>query len=127
MGVSMITGLEIYTQPDDLQFVVGESEREKGKYGILISRGPGHRFKILISTPCAFDSREAAVGAVLDLLAAVCEAAKKELGNPSSFIAAIVNPNGRPVEDANVLTQERIEKIVEDLRAGRVANTYAEA
>ena len=51
MDVSRVTVLEIYSNPADLEFTIGSSE---GKWGVLISRGQGHKFKPLLSTEAVF-------------------------------------------------------------------------
>lgn len=122
-GLTAVTGIEIYTQPDDLQISIPR-EGEDGNYAILITRGPGHRFKLLASTEFVFDTLEVALENVREALLAICQKGMEELTNQSSLIGRIVNPNNLPVERMKVLTAARVEQIVEALRRSGVASTY---
>lgn len=116
------TGLEIFTQANDLQIIIGESE---GKHAVVLSRGPGHRFKLLLSSEPVFDTRDDAVESIIEVLKFTCEKAKETLTDPTNILASIVNPANLSVEQMqNVLTDEHLRRIEEELRANGVANTY---
>lgn len=120
-GISRITALEIFSQPDDLEFVIFE---KGGLFGFLITRGPGHNFKLIISTsPYAADLAQAIRG-VDTTLEHVCSYATAEVGNSGSLVAAFMNPDNRPVDDANGLSALYRERIIADLTSKRTASTY---
>lgn len=122
--MTLMTALEIFTQTNDLQIIVAEDEKTE-KFMFLISRGPKHRFKPLISTKFAMVSREAAVSTVMMVLRAVCEVAEKEMQNTSSFPAAIINPEGLTKDEMqNVLTDKHLTQIEEKLQTEDTVNTF---
>lgn len=126
-GVAMVTALEIYSQPRDLSFSIGECKNPGewyGKYAIVISRGPGHNFKLLLSCEPVFGSRETAIMAVEEALAAVCAAAKKEFESGESLVGQIFNPSSEPVPEDKVLNDERIARIIRELREKGTSETY---
>jgi hypothetical protein len=120
-GISRITALEIFTQPDDLEFRV---DQDGDKWAFAITRGSGHNFKLLITAQPVCESSKEAVQAIADLLESICSGMTAELSTPSTMAAQFVNPNDRPLDDANMLSGEIRERIVSDLTAIGVASTY---
>lgn len=117
-----IIGLQIFTQADDLRFMISESG---GKHAILVSRGPKHHFKPLLSTEPDYETRDAAVDDVMKTLNFICRKATEVLGDPHNILTSIENPNNLPVEQMkNVLRADHLRQIEEALRASGVANTY---
>ena len=123
-GISRATALEIFTQPDDLEFSIGCKD---DKWAIMVTRGPGHNFKLLITTEPVFESKDAAIKVVEELLDGICQGYESELTDPSSLAAQFVNPEDRSLENANVLTAERREWIIQELKANDTAGTYKQA
>lgn len=121
-GISLFSALEIFTQPDDLQFSIGE---QAGKWGLAITRGPGHDYKLIITSQPVLESREAAANAIKTLLTDICTAATSELNKPKSMLAALANPDGLPIDDAHMLSGEYRERIFNDLMEHGVAQTFA--
>ncbi len=103
MGVTIITALEIAGNAEDLQFSIPE---KGGKFGILITRGPGHRFKVMLDGPLVLESREKAIAII-----------KNEVLDPVAHHIAKEELESR-------LTPEVIEKILADLRATGTAQTF---
>lgn len=62
-GISMMTALEIVTNPKDLQILLTQ-DKVNGKYAIVIYRGPGHNFKLLISSIPYFEKIDSALDEV---------------------------------------------------------------
>lgn len=83
MGVSRLTVLEIFTNPADLEFTVGESD---GKWGVLISRGAGHRFKPLLSTEAVFPERDTAIDAIRSVLNGAFEEGQRNFPSEPSML-----------------------------------------
>lgn len=104
MGVTIITALEIAGNAEDLRFSIPE---ENGQFGVLITRGPGHRFKLMISGPLVLASREDAIAVIRDevLEPILHHIAKERLESK--------------------LTPEVTEKILAGLRATGTAQTFA--
>lgn len=121
MGLTLSTAIEIFSQPDDLTFLLVQKD---DKWGLAITRGPGHDFKPLLDGAPVFDDKEAVLEAMGELLEAICSTSDIELNDPSSPVALVLNPEGQPVDDAKVLTAERREWIIRELEANRVAKTY---
>lgn len=113
MSVSMLTALEIFSNPFDLVFVIGE---RNGKWGFSICRGPEHRYKLMLSTDYFADSRQAAIDAIADILTRVCQAGTQEFSDSDSAAGAIFNPTGLPIDDAESLSGQLREQILEGLK-----------
>jgi len=95
MGLTRLTVLEIYTNPADLEFQIAESG---GKYAVMVTRGPGHRFKLLLTTEAVFEKREIAI----DSIRAVLDAALSEGKQAFS-------------EQTGALNQENVNRILHEL------------
>lgn len=121
MGLSMGSLIEIFTQSDDLEISIIANG---SKHAIFVRRGPGHKFKLMVSSPAVFETREVAIKEVEGLLKAACEVAKAELVDPTSPIAQIVNPQNLAASELRGLTEERISQVLQELGRGRVARTY---
>ncbi len=124
MGLTMSTCLEMYTNPHDLSFTIGQVE-QGGKFAIAITRGPGHRFKLLISSVPFAESREKAADAVKEVLDTVARAASEGLADRSSFASQIINPDGKKIDPSRILNSSLIGWIYEELKKGNPAGTYA--
>lgn len=125
MGLSAVTVLEIYTNPEDLEFAIGEDE-ESGKWSLAVTRGPGHHFKLLLSADDTLGSKNEAIEQVSLLLKTVREEGRRVLTDPENLIGKIVNPKGLAPEDMEVLTGEQSERVLEELRSSNVSSTYPE-
>ena len=123
MGLSMITALEIFTNPGDLEITIGQ-EKEGAKFAVGIFRGPGHNFKpILTSQPFA-ESEEEAIKAVGEILRTVHGTITKEFENWASLASQYLNPDGQEIDQSKILNQDLIARILDELRQHRVASTY---
>jgi hypothetical protein len=105
--MTWLTAYEILTNPNDLSFCVKKPEGSD-KYAVLISRGPGHRFKALLSSK-AILSKEEALDAVQEILDAVLQL-------PSSSAARVA--------EEGTLNKEQIKKIMDDLKRTGESATY---
>lgn len=112
MGLSLSTAMEICNHPHDLCVAVG-GPGSNGKYSVEIGRGPGHNYKLLLSAYDCFETREKVVESIKDILTTCVEAGSKEMQNPDSLVAQICNPQGLKPEEADILSQARIDKIIE--------------
>ena len=124
MGISMSTALEIFTNPCDLVFGVIE---DKAKYGVIITRGPGHRFKPLVTLHPTYGDKFGAIEEIVGMLTAIRDSMNKVLSNPKDskelLIQRIVNPNNSPLSDLCGLNQEHINLIAKALQDTGVAET----
>ena len=109
--MTLKTALEIFSNPNDLSFTVGRNN-EYEKFTILIMRGPGHNFKLLLTSEPQFESIEDAVGVIKEVLNSVCESSRKFTGNHN---------------EVNTLNEEMIERILTSLKKTKHANTYEAA
>ncbi len=122
MGISKITALEIYSNPMDLEIVVGK-RGNADKYAIGISRGPGHNYKALLTSEPFANDVEAAIEAVRNTLQRISEAVSQELQDPSSFAAKILNSDAQAIDQSNVLNPDRISQILDELKKNQRADT----
>lgn len=120
-GIQRFTALEIFTNPDDLELSIFGN---KSGWGLMITRGPDHRFKILITQNPVFPNSAQAIQAISNILRSICTSMTQELNNSESFIAKVFNSGGLSIDDANVLSGEYRERICRDLASYHVARTY---
>jgi len=123
MGISMITALEIFTNPGDLEIIIGQ-EKEEAKFTIGIFRGPGHNFKPMLTSQPFAETQEDAVEAIKGTLESIREALTKDFADRKSLPSQYLNPDGLEIDLSKVLNPELIARILEELRQHRVASTY---
>lgn len=104
MGITLGTALEMYTNPFDLSFAVS-------KDFIAVSRGPGHSFKLLFDGAWKLESQEKAAEELKVILTGIVSVSENELRNPKSVLAAMLNPEGKSLTEAEVLTPGMVEEI----------------
>lgn len=121
-GISALTALEINNHPDDLQVSIF-NEKESGKYGFIVCRGPGHNYKLLISTSPFADAIEEIVQEIKNLLTGIHSWATKELSDKDSVFAQMINPSGQ-VDVSQTLNPELINRILSELQQHQVADTH---
>ncbi len=122
MGFSMITALEIFTNPGDLEIVITQDE-ESAKFAVGIFRGPGHNFKPIITSPPFVEKLEDAVEVIRKTLESICENMTKEFADSESMLSQWVNTGRLQIDKSKVLSSDLIGRILEELRQGRVAST----
>lgn len=123
MGISMITALEIFTNPSDLEIIIGQA-KEGGKFAVGILRGPGHNFKPMLTSEPFAEKFDDAVEAIKGILESVREAMTKEFMDQKSLPSQYLNPNGLEIDQSKVLNPDLINRILDELRQHKVASTY---
>ena len=123
MGISLLTALEIFTNPGDLEITIGQ-EREGAKFAIGIFRGPGHNFKPMLTSQPFAETQEDAIGAIKGTLDSIHEAMTKDFADRKSLPSQYLNPNGEEIDQSKVLNPDLIAQVLDELRRHRVANTY---
>ena len=118
-----ITALEIFSNPGDLEFAVAQDKEVDGKWAIGICRGPGHNYKILITSEPFAETLDAALDSVKETLDSIYEAVTAELGDPTSLATGILNPDSREIHPSNTLNPELIARIMVELREKQQAST----
>jgi hypothetical protein len=115
--ISLISALEIFSNPSDLEFVIGQ-EKEGGKFAIGIYRGPGHNYKPIVTSRPFTEKFEDAVEEIEKLLNSVHESVTAALVKKDSFLEGLV------VSDSQqVLNPELITRIIDELRQNKKAST----
>lgn len=112
MGISALTALEIFSNPRDLHVAVGETD---GKFAFMISRGPGHDFKPILSSRPFAENVPAVIGSIKEILESVCNYCRGALSDPGNTITRMLNPGGRPIDEVSVLTQSIIDWMVGEI------------
>ncbi len=121
MGLSMLTALELFTNPYDLEVTIAQ---QGGKYAFVIARGPGReRGKLMLSTSPVFASAEEAVSEVKQVLEIARQAIEKEFKNGRSFASAILNPKKKDLDPLRILSSSLIEQIGKKLLAENTVST----
>lgn len=123
MGMSLITAMEIFTNPYDLEVTVGRTDKDS-KFSIFMSRGPGHRFKILITSEPFAKKLEDAIKGIEEILGMVVQVMEKEFENRESIPSQYLNPDNQRIDRSKILTPELIEQITESLHKNKFARTY---
>ncbi|NTV22523.1 MAG: hypothetical protein HGB03_03085 [Candidatus Yonathbacteria bacterium] len=113
MGLNLITALEIFTNPSDLEITVGQ-EKEGAKFAIGIFRGPGHNFKPMLTSQPFAENQENAIKFIAKILQTVHEV----------LISRGLNPTDQEIDQSKVLNQDLIARILEELRVCGKASTY---
>ena len=122
--MTMLTALEIFTNPHDLEISIGQEKKGIGKYALLICRGPGHNFKLMISSTPFAEKVEDAVLVIKEILEVTVEAVTKEFKERTSVLSQYLNPDGKTIDQSKVLNADWINRILEELRTKQVASTY---
>lgn len=121
-GITLITALEIFTNPKDLQISIGK--KGNSKYMFVVSRGPDHNFKPLISTTPFAETVDIAVEEIKKLLEMIQLASLKQMKDRDSFLTQVLNPNGTDLDMSKLLNTDLINYIINELKQRQVANTY---
>jgi len=122
MGLTMMTALEIFTNPDDLEITIVQ-EKNGGKFAISIFRGIKHRYKpMLTSQPFAKTQKEA-IKAIGEILQAVHNVSTREFENSESLVFQFLNPDSKEIDQSKILNQNLIERILEELRKNAKVST----
>jgi hypothetical protein len=124
MGITMITALEIFTNPSDLEISIIQEKDGDRKFAICISRGPGHDFKLLLTSQPFAKTCEDAVKVVRETLEAVSQVATNELENKENFVSHVINPGGEQIDKSCVLNPVLINRIIDELRLNQITSTY---
>jgi hypothetical protein len=122
----MITALEIFTNPADLEIIIGQ-DKEGAKFAVGIFRGPGHNFKPMLTSQPFAEKLEDAVEAIKRTLELIHEVLTKDCEDRKSLpslSSQCLNPDGLEIDLFEVLNLELITRILEELRRHRVASTY---
>lgn len=119
----MITALEIFTNPGDLEITIGQ-EKEGAKFSIGIFRGPGHNFKPMLTSQPFAEKLEDAVKAIQGTLESIHEALTKDFADRKSLPSQYLNPDSREIDQSKILNPDLISRILDELRQHQVASTY---
>lgn len=121
MRISMLTALEIFTNPNDLEIVIGT---DGGKYGFAITRGPGHHYKVILDTSGFAETRAATVEVIKITLDSIRETLTRDLSDQGSVPSQYLNPDGQEIDQSKVLNPDLIGRILDELRQHQTASTY---
>jgi len=122
-GITRLSALEIFSNPKDLEIIIAHGKETK-KYGFLISRGPGHNFKIILEAKPFSEKPEEVVDTIKQLLEGIQKITKEDLKNKDNLITQILNPDGEELDESNILNQELIDRIIKELQNKKIASTY---
>lgn len=105
---TFITLLEIYSNPKDLLFQIFEKDNA---FAVLVSRGPGHNFKVMLSSEYVYKTAMEAALVINEVLETVL---KECSGN---FICTKFK--------SFALTRDDVQKIVHELGEKGISKTYS--
>lgn len=123
MKLSMLTVLEIFTNPDDLEITV-EQEKKSAKFSIGIFRGPRHNFKPMLTSRPFTESQEDAIKSIKKIFQTVYNVAIKEFEDKESFAFQYFKHDNQKIDQSKVLNQDMITRILDELRQHRVVSTH---
>ncbi len=117
-----LTALEIFTNPSDLEIAIGRKNGD-GKYFVIISRGPRHRFKPMFDSNPFASELEDAVGVIKTILESSFEVGMNEFGERDDLVAQVLNPRNEPIDLNRVMNPELISRILAELRQHQTVST----
>ena len=130
--MTLRSALEIFSNPFDLEFMIGEDQGKKdGTFCLALTRGPGHNFKPVL-TGEGYKSKDDAIETfkkVLDICVEKGEEVffgkKSSTDTVGKLLKTVGNPSDTKKEEAkNALTNDMVEKIIYDLKEKEVVSTY---
>ncbi len=130
--MTLISALELFSNPYDLEFLVGENtEKKDGTFSLMLTRGPEHNFKVML-TGEGYKSKDDAIDTfkkILDICVEKGEEVffgkKSSTDDVGSLLKAVGNPKDCKREEAkNALTKPMVEKIISSLKEAKVVSTY---
>ncbi|MCX6786273.1 MAG: hypothetical protein NTU85_00405 [Candidatus Kaiserbacteria bacterium] len=122
MPITILSALEIFTNPHDLEILVGQG-KTNGKYVIAISRGPRDNFKMILDSDPFAEKLEDAIEAVEKILNIVQKVGTKEFGG-NSILSEYLNIDEQSIDQSKVLNPGLIAKIIQELQSHMMASTY---
>ena len=123
MSLSVITCLEIYTNPKDLEInIVKDTETQK--YAFLVCRGPGHNYKAMLTTLPFTSDFDNAIEAVQIILEGALEVGRTFNLDDDMPEAKTLKSFADKIETAEVLNLDIMEKIISELREKTTVCTH---
>lgn len=121
----ILTALEIFTQADDLQILVG-SYGNNNKYVYLVFGATRNNLELIFNSEPVFDTRDAAVDDFMKTLGSVREEIIRALTGAPNILTELMDPQNLSIEEVrNVLmSQEYFDYIEQDLRTDSMAKTH---
>lgn len=112
--VSNQTAFEIFTNPKDLHITV---YKEEDGWGFTIMRGSDHNYKRLLMAKPFFESKNASVDDIVEILSSIYKNCLKIVTDPTSGMGNLVNREQITAEEAGDawLTPETIKSIKQAL------------
>jgi hypothetical protein len=121
-GMTLQTALEIFTNPRDLEFTIGQDRKSK-KFGFGIFRGEGHRYKPMLTSEPFAPTLDDVIEIIKGILETAVKASISELENRSSIASQIINPDNVPINQLKVMDQNLIDRILAVLKRDQRAST----
>ena len=87
--LTLLTALEIFSHPNDLCINVFLDDKSR-KWGVIIYRGPGHNYKLMLSSSPFLNTKSDAVNSVKKILLATCKASKDAIKDKDSFVSKLL-------------------------------------
>jgi hypothetical protein len=123
-GIARMSACEIYANPYDISIFIGEGRDMPGKYGFMISRGPGHNYKPILSAAPVFRGEEEAIVYIKAILESIVKSATELLEKPGDFMSQIWADMMKDAKPEELLNQEVIERIITQLKATKNVDTH---
>lgn len=120
--ISLVTMLQIFTNPFNLIFTIGKGDSEK--YSVMIGYGPEKQYVILFTALGMFETPEKAVEFTEKLLKMIWSFWIKEFLKPSGVFQFMLNPKKEEIKTLKVLDFALIDKIKAKLLQKREAKTF---
>ena len=121
--MTMLTALEMFTNPYDLTISIGREKMESGRYALAICRGPGHNFKPMINSQPFTEKLDEVIQEIKKILDTVVQLMTKEFEDKRSIPSQYLNPDGQTLDPSKVLSAELIAQIIEKLETKQIAHT----
>jgi predicted RNase H-like HicB family nuclease len=117
------SALVIFTNAYDIHIGIGKSDEDGALFSFGIYHGEAKRFRpIITSTPFA-KTLEEVIEKIKEILVIAKDAASNILTDQENPVAQIINPGCQEIDQSLVLTDELIERILEELKNNKNVDT----
>jgi len=120
MSITLMIALEIFSNPKDIAIKI--NEKSDGNFCFGITRGPGHRYKLIATSGQPIASKEEALEMVEKILQIILRSIPEELKKGSSPLSILTD--GEEIDESKILSQELIKKIMDELKEKGEVDTH---
>ncbi len=123
MGLSVITCLEIFANPKDLEINIIK-DAGTNKFAILICRGPGHNYKAILTSLPFTNELDVAVETTKVIFEGAIEVGRNFSLEKGTKLPPVLDGLMTKIETSLVFNQDMLDKILLELRDRQTVSTH---